>query len=53
MANERQDHTLTSMALVNEVSLGMLNDPYVPTESRGQFLAYASKAMRNLLIDHA
>lgn len=53
MARERQDHTLTSTALVNEVSMKMLNDSQVPTESRGQFFAYASKAMRNPLIDHA
>ena len=31
----------------------ILSDGDVPTESRGQFFAYASKAMRNLLIDHA
>lgn len=53
MAQERLDHTLTSTALVNEVSMRILNDSRVPTESRGQFFAYASKAMRNLLIDHA
>ena len=53
MSGERQNHTLTSTALVHEVSMKMLNDSRVPTESRGQFFAYASKAMRNLLIDHA
>ena len=53
MIGERQDHTLTSTALVHEVSLRMLNDSHVPTENRGQFFAYASTAMRNLLIDHA
>ncbi|MDA8744815.1 sigma-70 family RNA polymerase sigma factor [Rubripirellula amarantea] len=53
MANERQDHTLSSTALVHEVSMKLLDDSRVPTESRGQFFAYASKAMRNLLIDHA
>ncbi len=53
MANERLDHTLSSTALVHEVSMKLLDDSRVPTESRGQFFAYASKAMRNLLIDHA
>lgn len=53
MANERQDHTLSSTALVHEVSMKMLNDSRLPTENRGQFFAYASTAMRNLLIDHA
>ena len=53
MADERQNHTLTSTALVHEVSLRLLNDSRVPMGSRGQFFAYASKAMRNLLVDHA
>jgi len=53
MTGERQNHTLTSTALVHEVSMKMLNDSHVPIESRGQFFAYASKAMRNYLIDHA
>lgn len=53
MAGERQDHTLTSTALVNEVSMRLLSDTRLPTKSRGQFFAYASKAMRNFLIDHA
>lgn len=53
MNSERQDHTLTSTALVHEVSLRLLEDNQVPTESRKQFFAYASTAMRNLLIDHA
>ncbi|EMI40747.1 ECF subfamily RNA polymerase sigma-24 factor [Rhodopirellula sp. SWK7] len=35
------------------MSMKLLDDSRVPTESRGQFFAYASKAMRNLLIDHA
>ena len=53
MSAERQDHTLSATALVNEVSIRMLTDSRVPMESRGQFFAYASRAMRNLLIDHA
>ena len=53
MAAERQDHTLSSTALVNEVSMRMLSDANVPLDSRKQFFAYASKAMRNLLVDHA
>lgn len=53
MAAERQNHTLTSTALVHEVSLKLLDESQLPMASRGQFLAYASKAMRNLLIDHA
>lgn len=53
MAGERQDHTLTSTALVHEVSVRMLTDSQVPTENWAQFFAYASTAMRNLLVDHA
>lgn len=53
MARERQDHTLSATALVNEVSLRLLGDSNVPVTSRARFFAYASKAMRNLLIDHA
>lgn len=53
MGDERQDHTLTSTALVHEVSLKLLSESHVPMASRGQFLAYASKAMRNYLIDYA
>ena len=53
MASERQNHTLTATALVNEVSAKFLGERTVPSENRGQFFAYAAKAMRNLLIDHA
>ena len=53
MARERQDHTLSATALVNEISAKLMGDRAVPTKNRGQFFAYAAKAMRNLLIDHA
>ena len=53
MANERQDHTLTATALVNEVSLKLLHDAELPCQSRAQFLGCAAHAMRNVLIDHA
>ena len=53
MAQERANHTLTKTALVNELSLKMLDDERVPTGSPARFLAYASTAMRRLLIDHA
>ena len=53
MSHQSPDHTLTSTALVNEVALKLLSDAQIPTESRAQFFAYASRAMRNLLIDHA
>lgn len=53
MAGEKINHTLTSTALVHEVSLKMLADSRLPGENRGQFFAYASKAMRHFLIDYA
>lgn len=53
MQNERLDHTLTATALVHEVSARLLEQSQVPSQSRGEFLAYAATAMRNMLIDHA
>lgn len=53
MRNERPDHTLTATALVHEVSLQLLQRSQVALDNRGQFLAVAAKAMRNLLVDHA
>ncbi|MFK7735735.1 MAG: ECF-type sigma factor [Pirellulaceae bacterium] len=53
MSSQRPDHTLTSTALVNELSIKLLGDQEIPSQSRGQFFAYAAKAMRNLLIDYA
>jgi RNA polymerase sigma factor (TIGR02999 family) len=53
MRGERPDHTLTATALVHEVSLQLLEGAAVTANNRGQFLALAAKAMRNLLIDHA
>jgi RNA polymerase sigma-70 factor, ECF subfamily len=53
MRGERPDHTLTATALVHEVSLQLLEGAAVSANNRGQFLALAAKAMRNLLIDHA
>ena len=53
MGDERLDHTLTATALVNEVSIKMLNQTRLEADCRQQFLAFAAAAMRNLLIDHA
>jgi RNA polymerase sigma-70 factor (ECF subfamily) len=53
MRDERPDHTLTATALVHEVSLQLLEGAKVNAGTKGQFLALAAKAMRNLLIDHA
>ncbi|HBE67006.1 MAG TPA: RNA polymerase subunit sigma-70 [Planctomycetaceae bacterium] len=53
MANQRPGHTLTATALVNEVTLKLLADNEPVAGDQRQFLAYASRAMRNLLVDHA
>jgi RNA polymerase sigma factor (TIGR02999 family) len=53
MRDERLDHTLTATVLVHEVSLQLLEGAVVTANDRGQFLALAAKAMRNLLIDYA
>ncbi|MCH5375745.1 MAG: ECF-type sigma factor, partial [Planctomycetes bacterium] len=53
MTDERQNHTLTSTALVHEVSMKLLTDSQLPVANRGQFFSYASKAMRHFLIDYA
>ena len=50
---ERADHTLQPTALVNEVYLKLVGSGTEPPESRLQFFALASRAMRNILIDHA
>ena len=53
MANQRLDHTLTATALVHEVSAKLLEQSNAPVRDQTKFLAFASKAMRNMLIDHA
>ena len=53
MRDQRQDHTLSSTALVHEVAVRILENGHVASENRAQFLAYASTAMRRILVDHA
>ncbi len=53
MRDQSPNHTLTSTALVHEVSARLLEQSHVPQGSRGEFLAYAATAMRRVLIDHA
>ncbi|MBL8296533.1 MAG: sigma-70 family RNA polymerase sigma factor [Bryobacterales bacterium] len=52
MRGERQQHTLTPTALVNEawLRLGEFKDE---VENRSHFFALAATAMRRILIDHA
>ena len=54
MRREREDHTLQPTALVNELWAKMVAMEAVPIwPSRGHFYKWTSKAMGNLLRDHA
>jgi RNA polymerase sigma-70 factor, ECF subfamily len=52
MRGERADHTLSATALVNEAYLKLKRTPPEGDE-RGQFLAAAANAMRQILVNHA
>jgi len=53
MGGDTSGHTLQPTALVNEAYLRLVDQTKVGWRGRTHFMAYASKAMRNLLIDHA
>jgi RNA polymerase sigma factor (TIGR02999 family) len=53
MRRERPDHSLQTTALLNEAYLHLVNDRERDWQSRQHFLAFAARAMRNLLIDRA
>jgi RNA polymerase sigma factor (TIGR02999 family) len=50
---EGQEMTLQPTALVHELYLQLPGVQHIDWQSRGQFLAVASKVMRNILVDHA
>lgn len=50
---ERPGHTLQSGALVNEAYLRMLGGRPMEVENRREFMAIASRLMRQVLVDHA
>jgi len=52
MQGERPGHTLQATALVHE-AYARLVDVELDGSSRGHFFALASRAMRNVLVDHA
>ncbi|MEL7474074.1 MAG: ECF-type sigma factor [Planctomycetota bacterium] len=51
--HERANHTLQPTALVHEAFLKLVDQQGVDWSSRRQFFFLASRAMRNILIDHA
>lgn len=53
LKSERADHTLQSTALVNETFLRLLEGQSDRLQNRGHFIAIASRAMRQILVDHA
>ncbi len=53
MRGERPDHTLQPTALVNEAYMRLMQDHAIDFQSRAHFFATASKAMREVLVDHA
>jgi RNA polymerase sigma factor (TIGR02999 family) len=52
LRSERSDHVLQSTALVHEAYLRLNGGQQVP-ENRSQFMAVASRAMRQVLVDYA
>jgi RNA polymerase sigma-70 factor, ECF subfamily len=50
---ERSDHTLQPTALVNEVYVRLAQQENPEWANRAHFFAVASKAMRNILVNHA
>ena len=53
LKSERADHTLQSTALVNEAFLRLLEGQSDRLQNRGHFIAIASRAMREILVDYA
>ncbi len=52
LSHERTDHTLDSVALVNEAYLRLIGSS-VECQNRSHFFGVASRAMRTILIDYA
>ncbi len=53
MRRERSDHTLSPTAVVHEAVIKLLRSPDFETADPNFLLASASRAMREVLIDHA
>jgi len=53
MAGERQDHTLQATALVHEAYARMMGDGDEAWKNRKHFFFAATRAMRQILIEHA
>ena len=53
LRRERPDHTLAATELVHEAFVKLVPVERVDWRSRAHFFAIASRAMRNVLVDHA
>jgi RNA polymerase sigma factor (TIGR02999 family) len=53
LKSERSDHSLQSTALVHEAYIRLLGDQPVGLQNRAHFIAIASRAMRQILVDYA
>jgi len=53
MSRERSDHTLQPTALVHEAFIKMGDAANVIWQDRAHFYAFASRIMRQILVDHA
>jgi RNA polymerase sigma-70 factor (ECF subfamily) len=53
LRQEKQNHTLSSTALVHEAYLRLVNQKEVTWQSRAHFFGVASQMMRRILVDHA
>jgi RNA polymerase sigma-70 factor (ECF subfamily) len=53
MWRERAEHTLQPTALVHEAFLKLTGGSGIPAKDRAHFLSVATRAMRQVLVDHA
>jgi RNA polymerase sigma factor (TIGR02999 family) len=53
LKQEKQNHTLSSTALVHEAYLRLVNQRDVTWQNRAHFFGVASQMMRRILVDHA
>ena len=53
MRRERDDHTLTPTALVNELYLRLVDQRRATWKGRAHFFGIAGRLMRRILVDHA
>jgi RNA polymerase sigma factor (TIGR02999 family) len=53
LQSERDDHSLQSTALVHEAFLRLVGSKPIPLQGRAHFIAVASRAMRQILVDYA